>query len=62
MNTAMNTVRRGLAGVWWYLRELSGESAYDNYLTHHRRQHPDSRPLTRREFERLKTNPTVRCC
>lgn len=58
----MNPVRRMLANVWWFLRELSGESAYDNYLTHHRRNHPTEPAMSRREFETQTTNPTIRCC
>lgn len=46
----------------WYARELSGESAYDNYLAHRRRTHPGAPVLSRREFDELRTRPTVRCC
>lgn len=56
------TVRAALRRVWWYVREVSGESAYDNYLAHRRRTHPDARVLSRREFDALRTQPTVRCC
>jgi uncharacterized short protein YbdD (DUF466 family) len=58
----VTAVRRTPANVWWFLRELSGESAYDHYLTHHHHRHPTTRALTRREFEHLKTTPTIRCC
>ena len=34
------TVKRAFAGVRWYLREVSGESAYDHYVEHARREHP----------------------
>lgn len=60
-----------LASVWqgvrWYLREVSGESAYDRYVEHARRQHPDAPVLSRREFERRRIDereerPGVRCC
>ncbi|HZG90374.1 MAG TPA: YbdD/YjiX family protein [Pseudonocardia sp.] len=60
-------LRRAGSGVRWYLRELTGESAYDHYLDRHHREHPDAVPLTRREFEKRRTdhaeaNPQARCC
>ena len=33
-------VKQAFAGVRWYLREVSGESAYDRYVEHMRRDHP----------------------
>jgi uncharacterized short protein YbdD (DUF466 family) len=55
-------LRSALRNILWYARELSGESAYDNYLAHRRRTHPGEPVLTRREFDALKTQPQVRCC
>jgi uncharacterized short protein YbdD (DUF466 family) len=51
----------------WYLREVSGESAYDKYVEHHRRAHPGASVLSRREFERKRmddrdSRPQSRCC
>ena len=37
---ARMTVKEAFAGVRWYLREVSGESAYDRYVEHVRREHP----------------------
>jgi uncharacterized short protein YbdD (DUF466 family) len=56
-----------LRAVRWYLRELTGESAYDRYLERHQREHPACAPLSRRDFERRRTDATVagpgsRCC
>ena len=34
------TVAQVFSGVRWYLREVSGESAYDRYVEHRRREHP----------------------
>jgi uncharacterized short protein YbdD (DUF466 family) len=48
--------------IWWYVRELSGETAYENYLAHRERQHPGEPVLSRREFEACVTQPQVRCC
>jgi uncharacterized short protein YbdD (DUF466 family) len=61
------TVKEAFAGVRWYLREVSGESAYDRYVEHMRREHPDQPVMARREFERHRQdyreeNPRARCC
>ena len=32
----------------WYLREVMGENAYEHYLEHQRRRHPDEPVLSRR--------------
>ena len=58
-------VTRALAAVNWYLREVSGESAYDRYLQRH--DLPAGGPvLSRREFERQRLEdsctPGHRCC
>jgi uncharacterized short protein YbdD (DUF466 family) len=54
-------------GVCWYLREVSGETAYDRYVEHLRRDHPGEPVMTRRDFERrrqdARENTTqARCC
>ena len=54
-------------GALWYLREVMGENAYEHYLEHRRRNHPDEPVLSRAEFERrrmdeLERNPRARCC
>jgi uncharacterized short protein YbdD (DUF466 family) len=51
----------------WYLREVMGENAYEHYLEHQRRRHPDQPVLSRGEFERrrmddLDDRPAARCC
>jgi uncharacterized short protein YbdD (DUF466 family) len=61
------TVRRAYEGVRWYLREVSGESRYDHYVEHMRRDHPDQAVMSRREYERRRMqmrdeNPRARCC
>ena len=43
------TVKQAFAGVRWYLREVSGESAYDRYVAHMRREHPDQPVMSRRD-------------
>jgi uncharacterized short protein YbdD (DUF466 family) len=60
-------VRRVLSGIAWYLREVSGESAYSRYVEHTRREHPGAPVLSRRAFERRRqdardSRPQARCC
>ena len=55
------------SGVRWYLREVSGESAYDRYVEHRRREHPGEPVMSRRDFERRRQDarearPQARCC
>ncbi len=61
------TLREAVAGVRWYLREVAGENAYDRYVEHLRRAHPDALVMSRRDFERWRqdereANPRARCC
>ena len=61
------TVREAFAGVRWYLREVSGETAYDRYVEHLRRDHPGEPVMSRRDFERWRQDdrdkhPRARCC
>ena len=61
------TVKQAFAGVRWYLREVSGESAYDRYVNHMRRDHPGQPVMSRRDFERRRQDareerPRARCC
>ena len=55
-----------LRAIWEYLKEISGENAYDRYLTVHTATHPDKRAMTRGEFYRARqddkyNNPGSRC-
>lgn len=61
------TPRALLRGLRWYLREVTGENAYDRYVEHTRREHPDAAVLSRRQFERRRQDdraarPQPRCC
>jgi len=54
-------------GLRWYLREVTGESAYDRYVERERHQHPGEAVLDRRAFERRRqdlvgSQPQQRCC
>ncbi|MGW0831692.1 YbdD/YjiX family protein [Streptomyces prunicolor] len=61
--------KRAISGVHWYVRELMDESAYDRYVAHARRNHPDAEVPNRRDFERMRTDRQeadprqgFRCC
>ena len=63
----MARLQRAGGRVLWYLREVMGENAYEHYLEHQRRDHPEDRVLPRREFERrrmdgMEIRPGQRCC
>jgi len=56
-----------LRSIRWYLRELTGENQYENYLRRHGAAHPQATPLSHREFERQRidradSHPGTRCC
>ena len=54
-------------GLRWYVREVSGGSAYDRYLARHLRERPGEAPLDAPTFWRQRTDggdgkPPQRCC
>jgi len=56
---------KAVRGIRWYLKQLSGEAKWDEYLERARRE--DVEPMTRRDFERHRSehkenNPQARCC
>ncbi|MFD9406626.1 YbdD/YjiX family protein [Streptomyces sp. NPDC059989] len=63
------SLRGTLARARFYLREFSGEAAYDRYVAHARSHDPDAEVPSRREFERARTDAReadpregFRCC
>ena len=59
------TLRRTVAAAMGCLRALSGDDAYDRYLTHHAHAHegpPMSRQAFYREREERKWSGISRCC
>jgi uncharacterized short protein YbdD (DUF466 family) len=61
------TLRELTRGVAWSLREVSGETGYERYVAHVRREHPDAIVMSRRAYERWRQddrdhNPRARCC
>ena len=62
----MHRLLQPLRSLWEYLREISGDNAYDRYLGVHAATHPDRPPMGRGEFYRLRqgekyNNPGSRC-
>ncbi|MEU7329645.1 YbdD/YjiX family protein [Streptomyces parvus] len=62
-------VRRVAGRIRWYVRELTGESTYDRYVAHTKAHDPEARVMTRRAFERSRTDAReadpregFRCC
>ena len=52
-------------GIRWYLRQVTGEAKWDEYLE--RCQDQDVEPTSRRDFERHRaehkeSHPQARCC
>ncbi|MFJ6794465.1 YbdD/YjiX family protein [Streptomyces sp. NPDC091268] len=61
--------RSVLARVRYYVREFSGEAAYDRHVAHLRAHDPQAPVPTRRAFERARTDAReadpregFRCC
>ena len=62
----MHRVLQPIRSAWEYLKEISGENAYDHYLTVHASTHPGNPPMGRDEFYRWRqdekyNNPGSRC-
>lgn len=56
-----------LRGIWSALRNLSGDDAYERYLAHLKRHHPEMEPPSRRSFflaeqQRRWNGGPNRCC
>ena len=63
--TGMSPVSRAVGGIRWYLRAVSGESKWDEYVA--RCAAEGVVPVSRREFERHRAehreqDPRSRCC
>ena len=61
-----STLVRPFRYAWEYLKEISGENAYDRYLAVHAATHPDKPAMSRSEFYRWRqddkyNNPGSRC-
>ena len=65
----LSALVRAARSVRWYVRELTDESAYDRYVAHVRKDHPQAEVPSRRDFERMRTDRQeqdprqgFRCC
>lgn len=63
----MRRVRQLAGRALWYLRGVTGADAYERYVGHLRRVHPDAAIPTRADFWRERyaeqeRNPGTRCC
>lgn len=60
------TVSRWLTAGWRYLREVSGDDAYERYLAHHAARHAGEKPMTAKAYfaerQRQKWSGVTRCC
>ncbi|MGH3765943.1 MAG: YbdD/YjiX family protein [Pseudonocardiaceae bacterium] len=61
------SIGRLLRELYWYLRELSGESYYEHYVARQHELHPGQLMMTLSEFqrwryERAENQPETRCC
>ena len=48
----MTTLLKPFRYAWEYLKEISGENAYDRYVMVHMATHPEKPPMSRGEFYR----------
>ena len=57
---------RLLSAVWRFLRQASGDDAYERYLEHIACEHPGTSPMNRAQYFRFrqeqKWNRITRCC
>jgi uncharacterized short protein YbdD (DUF466 family) len=55
-----------LRAAWRYVREVSGDDAYERYLEHHAAHHAGEPVLTRKDYfsdrQRRKWTGVSRCC
>ena len=61
----MTAVRTAGRGIRWYLKQVTGEAKWDEYLE--RCRSGNVQPMSRRDFERHRAqhrenNPESRCC
>jgi len=59
-------IANGLRQAWQYLRQVTGDDAYERYVAHSRQAHPGETPLTRQQYFRKrqeeKWSKVSRCC
>ena len=59
-------MKQAIKTVWECVRTVSGDNAYERYLSHHAQAHRGTPPLSRREFYTQMTDQKwsgiSRCC
>jgi len=59
-------IRVAARRIWEFIRELTGDDAYERYVTHHRAAHPDRPVLDQHAFylreQDRKWSGITRCC
>ncbi|AMN47915.1 hypothetical protein ACG33_12565 [Steroidobacter denitrificans] len=59
-------MKKIIGRLWEFVRELSGDDAYERYLAYHGTAHPHAPAMTRRAFylseQRRKWSGVQRCC
>lgn len=59
-------IKTTLKKVWCFIKEVSGDDAYERYLKHYAQHHPNETPLSHQEFfkqeQDRKWNSIKRCC
>ena len=59
-------MKRRIAELWHFVRSLTRDDAYENYLSHHREAHANAAAMSRREFylreQNRKWSGVTRCC
>ena len=67
MTTVLSRARRYAGALRWYWRGMTGADAYERYVEHLQRTHPDAPVPTvaqfwRDKYDDMERNPTTRCC
>lgn len=67
MNEVLSSARRTAGVLRWYFRGITGADAYERYVAHLQRTHPDAEIPSEKQFWRDKyaemdRNPKSRCC
>ena len=64
--SAVAAVVRWSGAAWRYLREVSGDDAYERYLAHHAAHHAGEKPMSPKQYfaerQRQKWSGVTRCC
>lgn len=67
MTQVLSSARRTVGALRWYWRGVTGADAYERYVAHLQRTHPDAPVPSEKQFWRdkyddMERNPKTRCC